>query len=192
MNPKIEKIISFFKNSISEIQATYAEKGIEPFKKPIMYSVPIFLVIYFGFYSPSINKVSTLKDEIARYELLAPLYGDYTNYKNSLSQYKKNLPLYKDKDEWLDYIITTNCKKNGVSPQSIGAQIESELTGGFVLASKDISIEADYFTVGKLVADMENSQIFVKITELNLKKGSVLGTVSVQFKIATVFIKPGS
>lgn len=192
MNPKIEKIINFFKDSISEIQSIYAEKGIEPFKKPIMFSVPVFLIVYFGFYSPSVSKVNTLKEEVSRYELLGPLYSDYANYKNALSQHKKNLPLYKDKNEWLDYIIMTNCRKSGISPESIGAQTESELTGGFVIASKDVSIVADYFTVGKLVADIENSQIFVKITELTLKKGPQLGTVSAQFKIATVFVKPGS
>lgn len=187
----INKIISFLKNSVSELQGIYAEKGIEPFKKPLIVALPMFLAVYFGFYSPSGAKLSAAKDELARYELMAPFYDDYISYKNSSAQYKKNLPLYKDKGEWLDYIIRSNSQKNGITPDSIGAQTETDVTGGFLLATRVVSIRADYQTIGKLVADIENSPVFVKITELNLKKDAELGVVVAEFKVATVFAKPG-
>lgn len=187
----INKIISFLKSSVSEIQSIYAEKGVEPFKKPLIVSVPMFLAVYFGFYSPSGTKLSMARDELARYELMAPFYEDYVNYKNSSAQYKKNLPAYKDKAEWLDYIIRSNSQKNGITPDTIGSQTESEITGGFILAYREVSIRADYQTIGKLVADIENSPVFVKISEFNLKKDAELGVVVAQFKVATVFVKPG-
>lgn len=191
MKLDINKIISFFKDSVSDLQSIYAEKGIEPFKKPLAVSIPVFLAVYFGFYSPSGTKLMMARDELARYELLSPFYTDYIGYKNAAAQYKKNLPLYKDKDEWLDYIIRTNSQKNGITPDTISSQTESELTGGFVLATREVTIRADYDTIGKLIADIENSPIFVKITEFDLKKDSELGVVSAQFKISTVFVKPG-
>lgn len=191
MKVDINQVLSAARNSIYEIRAIYAEKGMEPFKKPLMMALPIFLVVYFGFYAPSGSKLSQAKDELARYELIAPFYDDYVNYKNSAAQYKKKLPLYKDKAEWLDYIIRSSSQKNAITPETIGAQTESEISGGFLLASRSVSIRADYQTIGKLIADIENSPIFVKVTELNLKKDAQLGVVLAEFKVATVFIKPG-
>ncbi|PIS46795.1 MAG: hypothetical protein COT17_06735 [Elusimicrobia bacterium CG08_land_8_20_14_0_20_51_18] len=190
MKIDIMGVKDYIGDMFSELQAIYAEKGMEPFKKPLIYSLPGLLVAYFLLYSPSVPKLKNLKIELSNLQVLSGYYTDYSDSKNMITGYKRNLPLLKGKDEWLNFIVTSTSRQHGVSVESFSAQIETEVTG-FIVVSKEFAVTSNYDTVGRWMADIENSPIYLQITNLTLKKdSSQIGSVQLTFKLTTIFAKP--
>jgi len=186
----LNNILDYLKRMFSELYKVYSERGIEPFKKPLIFSVPAFLISYFLIYSPSVIQLNNLKRELKSLETLAPYYNDYASSKQVINSYIGKLPLYKDKDEWLNYIITSTSRKIGISIESLSSQQENEVLG-FSIVSRDVTVTTTYDLIGKWIAEIENSPIYVKITNFNLKKvEGKPGFVSVSFKVTTVVPKP--
>lgn len=182
--------VNYLKEMLSEISAIYKENGIEPFKKPLMFALPGFLISYFLIYQPSVNQLNNYERELKTLQTLAPYYNDYISAKETINSYRNKLPLYKDKDEWLNFIITSSSKKVGVSIDSLLSQNEVELSG-FSVVSREVMVTTTYELIGKWLVEIENSPIFLKITNFNLKKiESKVGYASVSLKLSTVFIKP--
>ncbi len=184
-----EKIRSYFRDMVSDILIIYGEKGITPFKKPLMIAVPSLLVLYAGVYSPLSSTLSRTQRRIEGMKAVALYADDYNDAKTRLMAMQRKLPLLKDKADWLSYLINDSARKVGVSIDSQGAQNETEV-GAYVVASRPVSATTTYAQFGKWLADMENSPIFVHLTDLSINRDdSRPGTVKVSFTIATVFPK---
>lgn len=187
-----EKIRSYFRDMLSDILIIYGEKGVAPFKKPLMIAVPSLLVLYAGVYSPLSSNLSRTQHRIDGMKAVALYADDYNDAKTRLMAMQRKLPLFKDKTDWLSYLINDSARKVGVSIDSQGAQAETEV-GAYVVASRQVTATTTYAQFGKWLADMENSPIFVHLTDLSLNRDdSRPGTVKVSFTIATVFPKSGA
>ncbi|MEI7482608.1 MAG: type 4a pilus biogenesis protein PilO [Elusimicrobiota bacterium] len=183
---------AFFKDMYDNILIIYAEKGIEPFKKPLLIALPAVLMLYVVFYAPRASKVKVDMDQLEKSQIIAAHYADYNDAKTKLAAYQKRLPLIRDKDEWLNYMMTSTAKAHGISFDSIAAQTESEI-GNFLLVSRVVSVTTTYVKFGKWVADIENSPMLLKVTEVSLKKdGSRTGVVRINMKLSSVFPKFGA
>jgi type II secretory pathway component PulM len=186
------KLQSFFKDMLDNIMMIYAEKGIEPFKKPLLVAVPALIILYAAVYSPLGSRLSAAKARLQNLEVIVQHAGEYEDARTRLSAYQRRLPLIKDKDEWLNYLITNSARLYGISFEGIGAQKETEV-GNFVIVSRDVSVATGYATLGKWVADIENSPILIRVTDLNIRRdANNPGMVKVTFKLSTIFPKfPG-
>lgn len=187
----MSKIKFYLKSLFSDIYSIYLERGFAPFQKPLIFAGGVFLIIYFGLYLPSFSKLKAVKNDWDNINSVVPYYDSYIRYKKEISNYKKMLPNYKDKDEWLDYIIRNTAKNNSIVPETITAQREVELGGGLIVANKEVTVTASYHDIGKWIADIENAPIFLTISDFNLRKSDNF-MVRVQFKLVTIFIKPGA
>ncbi|MCG2726180.1 MAG: type 4a pilus biogenesis protein PilO [Elusimicrobia bacterium] len=169
--------------------AIYAEKGMEPFKKPLLYAIPFILILYFMVYSPIGSKLENKKSKLLNIESIAEFYEDYSNAKLKILYFQIQFPATKDKDDWLNHVLSSNAKKHGITFDSISAQKEVEISNYWVV-SREVSLSSDYDNVGKWICDMENSPIFLKITEFALKKDPTKkGRVRVNLTLSTVFAK---
>lgn len=192
----INQIITHMKGVVSEatanVLAIYAEKGFEPFKKPLMVAVPLLLVFYMVVYRPMDGKITDAAYRLESSKVISSEAGDYNDVKLRLYSFQSKLPRYKDKDDWLNYVLTNTAKTNGVSIDLLGAQTENE-EGGFVIASRKVELTLDYNTLGKWLADIENSSIFLRIVSLNaVKIPGTQGMLKVSLQLSTVFVKPGA
>lgn len=187
----LEKIKSSFKEMSDTILVIYGEKGIEPFKKPLMIALPSLLCLYALVYSPTGAKLKRSVAEQRNMKVVARFAGDYENAKTKMSGYQRRLPLLKDKDDWLNYLITTSAKNTGVSVDSLGAQRETEV-GNYILVSREVSATTNYGLFGKWLAEIENSPIFLRVTEMNLHRDeNTRGAIKVTFTLSTVFPRLG-
>ncbi len=180
------KLQSFFKDMSGNIMMIYAEKGIEPFRKPLTITLPTLLVIYAAVYAPIGKRLSSSATRVTNMEVVAQYAEEYSGAKTSLTAFQRRLPLPKDKDEWLNYVITSTAKNYGISIDGVSAQKESE-TGGFLVVSREVSVSTTYDKLGRWIADIENSKIFLKVVELTARRDdNAPGTVKVTFRLSTV------
>ncbi len=185
----VQKLLSFFKDMLDNIRMIYSEKGIEPFKKPLIVAVPTLIILYAAVFSPLSTKLSATRVHMQSLEVIALHAGEYEDAKTRLSALQRRLPLIKDKDEWLNYIITNSARTYGISFEGMGAQRETEV-GNFVLVSREVSVSTNYSTLGKWIADIENSPILIRFTDLNMRRDAAnSGRVKVTFKLSTIFPK---
>lgn len=195
MPPVLSTIIlkaqSFFKDMLDNIMLIYGEKGIEPFRKPLTIALPTLLVIYAAVYAPIGKKLSNSNTRLKNLEVVALHAEEYVNAKSALTVYQRRLPLSKDKDEWLNYIITSTAKAYGISFDGVSAQKESEM-GGFLVVSREVTVATTYDKLGRWIAEIENSKIFLKVVELNIRRDdNAPGTVKASFRLSTVIPRFG-
>ncbi len=187
----LEKIESAFKEMSDTILVIYGEKGIEPFKKPLMIALPSLLCLYALVYGPTSAKLKRSVAEQRNMKVVAQYAGDYENAKTKMAGYQRRLPLLKDKDDWLNYLITISARNTGVSVDSLGAQRETEV-GNYILVSRVVSATTNYGLFGKWLAEIENSPIFLRVTEMNLHRDeNTSGAIKVTFTLSTVFPRLG-
>lgn len=185
----ITRLKSVFAEATANVIAIYAEKGIEPFKKPLMIALPVILVLYAAVYRPMAGKIADATDQLDSSKVISEESGNYNDVKRSLSVFRAKLPQYKDKDDWLSYVLTNTAKNNGVSMDLLGAQTEVT-DGNFVIVSRKVELTIDYDTMGKWIADIENSPIFLRIVSFSATKSpDNPGLLKVSLQLSTVFIK---
>ncbi|MCX5786331.1 MAG: type 4a pilus biogenesis protein PilO [Elusimicrobia bacterium] len=185
------RLLAFFKDMAADITIIYADKGIEPFKKPLLFALPALLIIYSAVYGPLSSKVDSRSAELIKFEAITQNYQEYTDARTKLLTYQTKLPLLKDKDEWLNHIITTTAQKNGLVFDSLTAQTETEISG-FLVVSRGVTVTTSYAKLGAWLADIENSPILLKVTEMSFQKqdGSV-GVIQAKFTLSTIFPRFG-
>ncbi len=189
MNNLLQKIKIFLKRMLNDMFVIYEEKGAEPFKKPLLYAILPILILYFMIYSPVADKFKDKKNELANIESIIEFYEDYSNAKSMIASFQCQLPAAKDKDDWLNHVLSSNAKKHGMDFDSISAQKEIEMNN-YLVVSREVSLSSTYNKVGKWVRDMENSPIFLKVTDFNLRKDPMKrGNIKVNLTLSTVFAK---
>lgn len=185
------RIQAFFKNVAADIVVIYSEKGIEPFKKPLFFALTVLLIIYTAVYAPLRSRMARRSAELVKFEVISQNYQEYNDAKSKLSFCQAKLPLIKDKGEWLNYVITTNAKKNGIVIESLSAQEETEISG-FLMVSRSVSVITSYAKLGAWLADIENSPILLKVTELTFKRPDErVSVIQVDLKLFTIFPRSG-
>lgn len=190
--PITEKIRAYFRDMLSDILIIYGEKGITPFKRPLTIALPSLLLLYVAVYSPLTDKLARAKRSITSMTAIAQYAEEYDAAKVQMRALQRRLPLIKDKSEWLSYLINSTSRETGVTVDSQGAQQETEV-GGYLVVSREITTTTSYALFGKWLAAMENSPIFVRITELNLNREPTNpGMIKVTFTISTIFPRPGA
>jgi Tfp pilus assembly protein PilO len=185
------KIKSYIKNMMDDLVAVYFEKGIEPFKKPLIYSFGIILISYLIYFSNS-SKVSSLREELNKMEIISRYYDGYTQSKDQLEKYLKILPSIKDKNEFLGYVLNNTASKYKISFSKIDPdrEIKTNLTNLYFV-SKQVQFSTDYNTLGNFIRDIENNKPFVYISNISIKKSDnqeYLGMLDVTLNVSTVFV----
>lgn len=187
----LNKAVSYFRGMWDDVLIIYGEKGIAPFKKPLTFALPTLLVLYFGFYGPASNRLRKARNEASNMAVVAQYAEQYESVKHRVGGLQRRLPHVKDKDEWLSFVISNSARKAGVSVDSQSAQRESEV-GNYLVVSREVSANTSYHLFGAWLAEIENSPIFLRVTELSLARNDgAPGTVKATFTLSTIFPKVG-
>ena len=151
----------------------------------------MLLVIYVALYSPAGSRLARARGDVTNMTLVAQHAEEYEGVKLRMSGLQRRLPLVKDKDEWLNFVISNSARKIGVSVDSQSAQREAEV-GNYLVVSREITATTTYHIFGSWLAEIENSPIFLRITELSMHRDeNNPGTVKVTFTLSTIFPKLG-
>lgn len=181
----------YLKDMLDNVRMIYAEKGVEPFKKPLLFSLPILLVLYSAVYAPLASKLSSRAAGLESRRVIAAHYAEYQDAKARLAAYQRRLPLFKDKEEWLNFLMTSTAKNHGIAFDTLSAQTETEI-GNFLLVTREGTVTTSYSDFGKWMAEIERSPITIKVTDANIRKDAGrTGLVKVTLKVSTIFPRFG-
>lgn len=189
----IKNIISKYKkkikNLIEDIEGIYIEKGIQPFQKPFLYALLTVFISYLIYLS---NK-GTLKNNQIEYEKMYQLSlfaNEYIDLKNNIQSYFKKIPSIKDKTEWLNYLLNTTAQRYQIDFTNVESQKELKVGNNIYVVSKQVQFTTDYQTLGKFITDLENSPVFVEISQLIAikKDDNYIVNIEVTLNVSTIFL----
>jgi len=174
---------------ISALEVIYVEKGFEPFKIPVLVTAGICFALYYFIYKPIAPKISEVQAQFDLQQAISENINEYKDIKSMIATYKKKLPMYKDKDNWLSYLIMTTSKNLNIQIESISPQ-KIEEQGNVAVASRSVETTLDYDTAGKWIAALENSEVIVRITSFKMEKiPTEPSLLKLSMDISTVFLK---
>lgn len=184
-----QDIISKINDYVAYIQIIYAERGFEPFKIPVLVVLGIFFCIYFFVYTKLDPKIMEFSEQLENQKTIAASLGEYNAAKARITEYKKKLPMYKDREEWLNYIIISTAKELEIELESLSPQRMTE-QGAFAIASRDVETTLEFDTVGRWVEKLENAPVFIRITDFSIDRiPDAPMYVKLKMSISTLFIK---
>ncbi|MCX7641397.1 MAG: type 4a pilus biogenesis protein PilO [Elusimicrobiales bacterium] len=189
MKEKIVQIIHYIRNIIQDVQAVYAEKGSEPFKKPSVFAL-IALIVGYLFYNSSKTNLTVAKDKLDWLHSIKDHYGEYTTAKQTIKKYSANIPAWKDKDDFLSYTLTNIASKNGITFSSIESQREMPYDRVFYV-TKQVRFTTTFEKLIKFLADIEKSDVLIEISQINIiKKENITnpGMLDVDLTVGTIFV----
>jgi len=193
MPPQIAELIAkaqrFLADAANNVLAIYAEKGIEPFKKPLGVAAPLLLVIYLAVYVPLGDKIRVASGKLEASQAIAQGAGDYEDARKRLLAYQAKLPYLKDKDDWLSSVLMNTARTHGISFDVFSAQTEEEIDD-FVVVSRKVELATAYETLGKWLADVESTPVFLRVVYLSvLRDNDNPLRVKVSLQLSTLFAR---
>jgi len=128
--------------------------------------------------------------EIEKGRAISAGAGDYEDAKTRLAASQRRLAPAKEKDDWLNSKLTDTAKLYNIPFDGISEQTEEE-SGNFLMVSRQVQFTCSYASMARLLAELENSRIFLRITTLVAAKDPDTGRMKVTLKLSTVFPKKG-
>ena len=182
-------IVNKINDLFTYIQVIYAERGPEPFKVPALIVLSITFCLYFFVYSKIEPEMMAVSSQVETLKLIANSLEEYNSIKASITEHKRKLPMYKDREEWLNYLIISTAKDLEIDIESLAPQKITE-SGVFIIASRDVETTLDYDTAGHWIEKLENAPVFLKITAMSMDKLEDDPTlIKLRMTISTLFIK---
>ena len=130
-----------------------------------------------------------ISSQVETLKLIADSLDDYSKTKGRITDYKKKLPMYKDREEWLNYLIISTAKDLEIDIESLAPQKINDFDA-FAIASRDVETTIDYDTAGRWIEKLENAPVFLRITFMSMDKLEDEPTyVKLRMTISTLFIK---
>ena len=114
----------------------------------------------------------------------------YVSNKKKLLELEPRFPDLEAKNDWLLRQIVAIFKDSQIRPSMGASQTENTNNSGYTLVSLPVDIEASYKDFGNLLADIENREEFLRISQISLNKNEGnLGTNTVHLQFNTIFPK---
>jgi Tfp pilus assembly protein PilO len=179
---------AFLKDMADDIGMIYAEKGMEPFKKPLLISLVIILCVYAFAYSPLRTRVAARSVELDKWRFIEANYSQYESAQARLRAFQGRLPLLKDKEDWLNLILNSTAKTAGVVFDRITTQTEVK-AGNFLVVSIDVSMTTTYMKLGRWLADIEKNPMLLRVADARIARveGQASFNVRADLKLSTIF-----
>ncbi len=167
----------------------YTEKGIAPFKMPLLILIGTFLILYMGVYGAILSRLHQARGEMDSLNASAQYASVFNKHHSWLTSHQKELPPTKDKDNWLFNIVARTSQQEAIENPSISQQTEREMDD-FIVVTRKIGAVAAFKQAAKWIERIENSPLLIRISQLTIEKNAgTIGFVKLRFQVETVFMK---
>jgi len=110
--------------------------------------------------------------------------------KEKLLKLEPRFPDMEAKNDWLLRQIVAVSRDSGITPKLGSEQSEDTSNSGYTVVSIPMSATLTYHQLGQLLANIENREEYLKVSEFSLVKNTEnLGENEVTMKINTIFPK---
>lgn len=177
-----------FKAGLYNIKHVLEERKLSLFVKQVAVLAVVFLAVR-SISGKLAAHQAELKDKINALTIQSTNKEDYLNNKDHLLRLEPLFPNKEQKSDWLPSMLMALFRKHDLSPQLDGNFAESAQKG-YVVVSKPIAWQQSYKNLGEMLANMENSDTFLRVSEISISKltgKEVLGENSVTVKFNTIF-----
>ena len=185
-NPQIAQ----FKSGLQDIKNVIAEGKFSLFVKQVIVLAGVFLLVR------TVNgkleaHQSELKDKMSAITIQQTNKEDYLDNKEHLLRLEPLFPNQDQKSDWLPSVLMSLFGKHDLAPKLDGNFAENAQKT-YIIVSQPVSWQQSYNKLGKMLADLENGDAFVRISEVSISKltgKEVLGDNNITVKFNTVFPK---
>lgn len=185
----LEKGRSLVNSYAETLLAIYAEKGIEPFKKPLSVCVPVLLLLYLFGYRPLGDRIASAAYKLESDRAVAESAGEFSDTRDRMTQLMAKLPPLKEKDDWLNALLANTIKKYGISFDQLSPQTELTV-GNFIVASRTVEFTSTYDVVGRWLADVEATPQFLRVVTFSISRDTNNPLqVKASVTVSTIFSK---
>lgn len=117
---------------------------------------------------------------------------DYLTNKNKLLSLEPLFPDVKAKDQWLISQIIELFRQANVTANMNEPQLEMNTNPNYAVVSKKVTFTQNFLDFGKLLADIENSHAFLRVSEFSIQKNpdpNEIGKNNITMTFNTIFPK---
>lgn len=179
-----------FKAGVRDIQNVLAEGKFSLFVKQIAVLAAVFLLVRTINGKLSAHR-SELKDKMTAITIQQTNKQEYLNNKDHLLRLEPLFPDVEKKSDWMPSTLMTLFNKHDLDPKLDGNFTENAQQM-YTVVSQNISWKQSYKDLGKMLADMENGDAFLRASDVTISKltgKEELGNNTVTVKFNTVFPK---
>ncbi|MBR3603353.1 MAG: hypothetical protein IKL48_01465 [Elusimicrobiaceae bacterium] len=186
---KPNKILESIKKGLNDIKVVAEEGNFKLFLKQAVVIVIVFLG--FRYYSQNLQKQDTkIHGQIEAVRTQQKSEKEYLANKEKLLKLEPRFPDMEAKNDWLLSQIVAVSRDSGITPSLGSEQSENTTNAGYTVVSIPMSATLTYNQLGQLLANIENREEYLKVSEFSLKKNNeILGENEVSMTINTIFPK---
>lgn len=177
-----------FKVGLRDIKNVIEERKFVLFVKQIIVLALVFLVVK-GLNGKLSAHKAELKDQMSALTIQFTNKEDYLNNKDHLLHLEPLFPNKEQKSDWMPSTLMALFSKHDLSPKLDGNFTENAQKT-YMVVSQPISWQQSYKNLGNMLADMENGDAFLRVSEISISKltgKEVLGDNAITVKFNTIF-----
>ncbi len=185
-SPKLEEL----KAGLRDIKNVLAEGKFSLFVKQFVVLAGVFLLV--RTVNGKLNAHNAeLKDKMSAITIQQTNKGEYLSNKDHLLRLEPLFPDIEQKSDWLPSKLMALFSKHDLSPKLDG-NFSENAKGNLTIVSQPISWQQSYKKLGEMMADLENGEDFLRVSEVSIAKltgKEELGDNTVTVRFNTVFPK---
>ena len=186
---KPNKWMESIKQGFRDIMTVAEDANYKLFLKQVCAVIVLFFAFRYGS-----NALKAKQDTVIG--RIDAVHAQQQNEKEYLSNKKKLLdlePRFPDisvKNDWLLRQIVAVFKDSNLLPKVGAAQAEDASNSAYTVATIPVDLNISYSAFGRLMADIENRDEYLRVTEFSIdKQKENLGQNNIKMRISTVFLK---
>lgn len=185
---KYSSVLASTKQGLRDIKAVCEEGKFKLFLKQAI--VVTLLIFGFRHFSQSLDKKDQqILGQISAVDAQQSNEQEYVAGKKKLLELEPRFPDLSSKNAWLLAQVAKVFGAAQLEPK-IGSQSEDSNNSNYTVASVPVDVSASFADLGRLLADVESRDEYLRISEFTLTKSNEsLGKNTIHFKVNTVFPK---
>ncbi len=182
--------VAELKRGLEDVQVVAHEGKFNLFVKQIVVLLGLFLLVRFmnGKLAESKAKI---KDQVASINIQQANEGYYTENKQQLLRLEPMFPDIEQKNDWMLRRLINIFETHNITPDIDGNFTETTQKT-YTMLVQPVKFEQSFAEIGKLIADIENGDDFLRLSEVTISKQTApeaLGKNAVNVTFNTVFPK---
>ena len=184
---KKNKVLDSITKSLKNVQLVLQEGNYKLFAKQMV--VIVLLIFGYRYVNNQLQqKDVTISGQIDAVHAQQKNEQSYLSNKKKLLELEPRFPNLEEKNDWLLRQVVDIFKGSEIIPSIGASQTEDSSNSGYTVASLPVNLDISYKDFGKLLANIENREEFVRVSEFSVEKDRYsLGTNHISMRFNTIF-----
>ncbi len=182
------KLIESLKKGFNDIKLVMEEGNYKLFLKQFVAIILVFLA-YRYLNTALQDKMSNIRGQIDAVQAQQTNEQEYMASKQKLLDLEPRFPDLSTKNDWLLLQTVSIFRDANITPK-LGSQTEDNSNSTYTVASIPVTLETSFAEFGKLLANVENREEYLRVSDFSLAKSTEnLGQNTITIRINTIFPK---